>query len=135
MDVNTADRGEQRKFGIVMAVAIMILALIRWWLHGFGAFPMGFAYVAAAFAGLGLVAPRALAPVFRLWIRFSLALNWLMTRVLLTLAFFLLIMPTRVVIAVLRKDLLSTAWDPEALTYWEEPEEQPAEPARYFNQF
>ena len=33
------------------------------------------------------------------------------------------------------KDPLKRAWNPEATTYWEDPEEQPAELERYFNQF
>jgi hypothetical protein len=58
-----------------------------------------------------------------------------MTRVLLSLAYFLLIVPGRVIMSIFGKDPLKRAWDPKATTYWEEPEEQPTELERYFNQF
>ena len=67
MDVNTSDKKELRKFGLVMAVAILVLALIRWALHGFHAWPWYFTYVAIAFGVLGLAAPRLLQPVFWGW--------------------------------------------------------------------
>lgn len=135
MMLDIADRKEQRKFGLLMAVAISVLGLIRWWLHGFGGLPWHFFAVAAVFGGLGLVAPGLLKPVFWAWMKFSEGLNWVMTRVLLTLAFFLLIMPTRLILVILRKDTLNRAWDPQAATYWQDPEEQPEEFDRYLNQF
>ncbi len=132
---DTSDKNEQRKFGIVMAVAIAVIGLIRWAIHHFQHLPVWFFYVAAAFLIVGLVLPKALQPIFYLWMKFSLALNWLMTRVLLTVAYFLFILPARIALALARKDPLKQAWLPDAPTYWEEPEEQPAELDRYFNQF
>ena len=155
MNVNISDKKEQRKFGLLMAIAIAVLGLIRWWWHGLGPLPLNFFYVAAAFAILGLIVPGVLKPVFFVWIRFSIALNWVVTRVLLTLAFFLMIVPTRIILRLAGKDPLNRAWRPEGEvvvvcdghdvdndsrvvtvdTYWEEPEEQPTEFERYLNQF
>jgi len=135
MDIDTSDKKELRKFGLVMAVAILVLALIRWALHGFHAWPWYFTYVAIAFGVLGLAAPRLLQPVFWAWMKFALAINWVMTHLLLTLAFFLLILPTRIILRLVGNDPLNRAWDPEALSYWDEPEEQPEEFDRYLNQF
>jgi hypothetical protein len=135
MNVDTTSKKEQRKFGLVMAVAISVLGLIRYALHGFEHVPLAFFIVAAAFAVLGLVAPRVLQPVFWAWMKFALGINWVMTRVLLTVAFLFLIVPVRIILIVLRKDLLNRAWDSSASTYWEDAEEQPAEFDRYLNQF
>ena len=135
MDLNVSDKSEQRKFGIVMAAAIAILGLVRWALHGFEDFPKWFFAVAALFLVLGLVAPRVLKPVLFVWMKFALTLNWLLTRVILTLAFFLMFVPAAIIMRMTGKDPLKRAWNPEATTYWEDPEEQPAELERYFNQF
>ncbi|NIA12768.1 MAG: hypothetical protein GWP08_01715 [Nitrospiraceae bacterium] len=135
MTVDISNRKEQRKFGLVMGVAICALGFIRWGVHGFGPLPWHFFYAAAAFAALGLVLPGLLKPLFWIWLKFGLVMNYIMTRVLLTLAFFLLIVPTRLILLVLRKDTLNRSWDPEALTYWDEPEEQPEELDAYLNQF
>ena len=134
MNVDTSDKKQQRNFGLVMAVAITVLGLIRWGLHREGP-PLAFFTVAGAFLVLGLVAPRVLRPVLVVWLKFALVLNWLMTRVLLTVAFFGMIVPTRAIMRVFGKDPLNRAWDADAPTYWEEPEEQPTEFDRYLNQF
>jgi len=135
MNVDTSDKKQQRNFGIVMAVAIAVLGLIRWALHGFEGLPTRFFGVAVVFLALGLAAPRGLRPVLVVWLKFSMALNWVMTRVLLTTAFFVLIMPTRLILWVAGNDPLKRAWDPGAPSYWEDPEEQPKEFERYLNQF
>ena len=135
MDIDTSSRKEQRNFGIVMAVAIAVLGLIRWAIHGGGPLPMPFFYVAAVFLALGLLAPRVLQPVLVVWLKFALAVNWVMTHLLLTVAFLGIITPMRVILRLLGKDPLNRAWDHEAPTYWEEPDDQPTEFQRYFNQF
>jgi len=135
MNVDIGSKKEQRKFGFVMAVAITLIGLVRWWLHGFGDFPVYFFYVAAAFAVLALAAPRVLKPVFYVWIRFGLGMNWVMTRLVLLIAFWLMIVPTRVLIRLFGKDPLKREFLPGAPSYWEDPEEQPETIDRYFNQF
>lgn len=133
MDIDTSDKKEQRNFGLVMAVAIGVLSLIRWW-HA-GAYPLVLLYIALAFAGFGLLAPRALKPIFVIWIKFSIVLNWVMTRVLLSLVFFLMITPTRVILSVRGKDPLNRAFLAGDESYWEDPDAQPEDIEGYRNQF
>ena len=135
MNVDIASTKEQRKFGFVMGAAITVLGLVRWWLHGFAELPVYFFSVAAAFAVLGLVAPRILKPVFYLWIRFGLAMNWLVTRLVLLIAFWITIVPTRVLIRLFGKDPLKREFLPDASSYWEDAEEQPDTMERYLKQF
>jgi len=135
MGINTSSRDEQRKFGIVMAVAIAILGAIRYALHGFEHLPVWFFGIAIVFLILGLAIPHVLKPVFVAWIKFSLVLNWFMTRLLLSVAFFAMIVPARLLLLVRRQDPLKRAWHPEWGSYWEEPDEQPTDMDRYFNQF
>lgn len=135
--IDTSDRGEQRKFGIVMAAAISVLGGLRWIFHGFdlAAWPKWFLVVAAVFLVLGLAAPKLLQPVFKVWMKFALVVNVVMTHVVLTAAFFLLIVPMRILVRIFAEDPLKRAMLPPGETYWEEPEEQPADVNRYRNQF
>ena len=135
LDINTKDKKEQRKFGIVMAVAFAVLGLIRYAIHGFHVFPVNFMIVAVAFLALGLVIPKALQPVFWAWIKFAIGVNWVMTRVLLTVSFFGMIVPASVLIRLFGDDPLNRKWKQPGESYWEDPEEQPAEFERYLNQF
>jgi hypothetical protein len=134
IDIDTASRSEQRKFGLVMAAAIVIFGLIRWAVHGFEAFPVYFFLVAIVFAVLGLAVPRALQPVFVVWIKFALVLNWLVTRILLTLSWVFMFIPVRVILRFASEDPLKRAWKQDG-SYWEEPEEQPEDFDRYRNMF
>ncbi|MCH8204309.1 MAG: hypothetical protein IID09_04050 [Candidatus Hydrogenedentes bacterium] len=133
MDVDTSNRKEQRAFGLVMAAAIVIVTLIHWLIRGdLATWPF---YVSGAFLVLGLAAPAALKPVFVVWMKFALVLNWIMTRLLLSIVFFLMITPTRLLMRIFSDDPLKRRFEPDAASYWEEPDEQPDDPARYENMF
>ena len=94
-----------------------------------------FFYVVAVFLALGLLAPRVLQPVPVVWLKFAIAVNWIMTHLLLTVAFLGIITSTRVILRLRGKDPLNRAWTPKAPTYWAKPDEQPTEFQRYFNWF
>ncbi|HNZ47614.1 MAG TPA: SxtJ family membrane protein [Candidatus Hydrogenedentes bacterium] len=135
LDIDTSDRKEQRKFGFVMAAAIVILGGIRFALHGFTAIPWAFLAVAVLFAVPAALFPGALRPVFVVWIKFALVLNWIVTHVMLTLVYYLIIVPMGLIMRVAGKDPLNRKWLPATESYWEEPEEQPEEFERYHHQF
>lgn len=118
-----------------MCVAISILGLIRWAIHGFGPVPWGFFSVAAVFGVLGLLAPKVLQPIFWAWMKFSIGINWVMTRILLTISFITLIVPVRFIFLIKGDDPLKRKWDPDRESYWEEPEDQPEQFDRYLDQF
>lgn len=133
MDVDTSNRKEQRAFGLVMAAAIVIVTLIHWLVRGdLATWPF---YVSGAFLVLGLAAPVALKPVFVVWMKFALVLNWIMTRLLLSIVFYLMITPTRGLMLIFSDDPLKRHFEPDKASYWEEPDEQPDDPARYENMF
>jgi hypothetical protein len=63
-----------------------------------------------------------------------LAVNWVVTRILLGVVFYGMITPGRLFLAVTGDDPLQRKWQPEALTYWEDPEDQPDELEAYMGQ-
>jgi hypothetical protein len=125
--------GELREFGLLMAAAFGVLGLIRWWLKG--VLPAWLFGIAAAFLVIGVTAPALLRPVHRGWTAFAEVLNWVMTRLLLGIAFYGLLTPARLLNQWFGSDPLKRRRDPAAPTYWEDPEDQPAERERYFQQF
>lgn len=133
MDIDTSSPTEQRKFGLLMAGAITAVTLIHWLIRGeLALWPF---YIAGPFLVLAILAPILLKPVLIVWMKFALAVNWVMTRLLLSIVFFLMIVPTRVLMKIFSTDPLKRKWDENATTYWEEPEEQPLEKERYHGQF
>lgn len=141
LDVNTSDPREQRNFGLVMAGAIAILGLIRYAIHWYReghqpeSLPYAFFAVGAVFLVLGLIAPGVLRPIFIVWMKFAMVMNWIITHLLLSIVWFTMIIPGHVMMSLTGKDPLKRKLLPEAATYWEEPEEQPEDPERYLNQY
>lgn len=140
IEIDTKNRTEQRKFGLVMAAAFGVLTLVRWGIHRgvqgeWGPPSYWLLGIGAVFGVLGLVWPRSLQEIFWAWMKFALGVNWVVTRILLTIVFFVMIVPIRVLVAVFSEDPLKRELKPDAQTYWEEPEEQPDDPQRYLNQY
>jgi len=133
MPADPSDKRQQRNFGITMAAALCALGSLRWW-HA-GRAPIVLLVLAGGVLALGLAAPRTLRPALTFWLKLAFALNWAVTRVLLTALFFGMIVPGRVILALAGRDPLKRKWAPAADTYWEPAEEQPTEFERYRNHF
>lgn len=124
---------ELRKFGLVVGAAFCVLGGIRWWLKG--ELPVTLFIIGALLVFFGAVLPVALKPVFRAWMKLAEILNWVMTRVTLSLAFYLIITPAAILYRIISGDPLKRAMDPAAATYWEAPDAQPTDLQDYKNQF
>lgn len=137
---DTKDRAEQRKFGLVMAAAFCVLALIRWGIHWaldghMTGPPWVLLGIALGFGVLGLVTPPVLRPVMVVWFSLALVLNVVVTRTLLAFVFAAMLVPGRAILIMLGKDPLKTRLDPSAESYWEDAEAAPEDPKRYYDQF
>lgn len=60
-----------------------------------------------------MFAPRSLAPLNRLWFRFGLLLGRVVSPVAMALSFYGTVVPTSLVMRLLRKDILRLRFDPE----------------------
>lgn len=105
-----------RNFGLVMAVVLGFLTLLLLRKHSGNA--VYFAAAAAAFLLPALIFPRALVILYFPWMTFSFVLGWFMTRVILSLTFFLVFTPMGLGLRMFGKDLLDLKQDPKAETYW-----------------
>ena len=110
-----------REFGWVMLIILSVLipAFISWrndW---------SITNLMLIFSGIGLILflpsvffPMSMKGVYRGWMLFALLLGFVMTKVLLTIIFFLLITPIGLARQLLVKDPLKLKANPEASTYW-----------------
>ncbi len=69
-------------------------------------------------AFLGLFVQAVLQPVFRGWMWLANKLNWVMTRILLTVAWLVMFVPIGLVLRLFRVDFFERRFDPQATTYW-----------------
>lgn len=73
--------------------------------------------LAAAFALVGLLLPNLLSRPYAAWMKFGAALGWVNSRVILSLAYFVLFSPLGIVMRLLRKDPMKRRFDPGLETY------------------
>jgi Saxitoxin biosynthesis operon protein SxtJ len=112
---------ELRKFGIVMSTPLGIIGGILFWK---GKSSGGYFFVLAAFFLMsGLLFPGILRPIERIWMKFAEIISAVMTRVILTLTFYLVITPVGLLLRLMGKDLLQMKFEPHRKSYWEPVEE------------
>ena len=109
-------RKDLRNFGIVIGSFLLILS-------GFLLFKEKEAYktlfyLAVIFPGLGIIAPLVLKPIYTIWMVFAIILGWFMTRVILTILFYIVISPIGIVARLFGKDFLSIKRNNDQPSYW-----------------
>ena len=107
-----------RQFGLVVGGVLGAVAAVVLWRSGPSAWTWGLGGVGGALVLAGLAAPTALRHVRAVWMGLAFAMGAVMTRVILTLAFVLVFLPTALGLRLFGKDLLRRRLDPDAETYW-----------------
>jgi hypothetical protein len=106
----------ERVFGLVFAGVFGLIGFwplwrgvaLRWWSLG----------LAAVFLVAALLAPRALAPLNRLWFRLGRLLHMVVTPVVMALVFFTTVTPIALIMRAMGKGPLRLRLDRDAPTYW-----------------
>ena len=110
------DAAQLRKFGLLVGG---IFCAIGFWpavLRGAG--PRWWALVAGVLLLVpALLAPRALTPVYRIWMTVGEALGWINTRILLGVVFYGLITPMGLIRRLRSEDPMRRRHDPAAQSY------------------
>lgn len=107
-----------RSFGLVVGGVLLAVGVLLWWRRGGGAWSWGLSGVGGLLVALGAVLPIVLKPVRTGWMAVAFTLGFVMTKVLLTLTFFLAVTPTALALRLVGKDLLHRRPDPDAVSYW-----------------
>ncbi len=128
-----SERADLRRFGITMCIALAVFAVLLFW-RGKD-FYLYLGLLSPVFLVLGLAAPGALRPVHRVWMSLAIVLGWFMTRVILSLLFFLGVTPIGVLGRLLGKKFLDVRMKDSRETYWIRREHGNESPERYEKQY
>jgi hypothetical protein len=109
-------KGDLRKFGLTVGIALCLFGALFWW-RGKD-FYIYLVAIGGAFILLGLAVPIILKPIQKVWMTFAILLGWVMTRVILSILFFVMVTPIGMIAKLFGKDFLSLKFDKEAETYW-----------------
>ncbi len=125
---------EARKFGVILTFILLGLAVFSYWREHPGR-AIAVATAAALVITCTFVAFPLWLKFFRVWMKFAEVLSWVMTRVLLSIFFYLILTPVGFVMRLLGKAPLDLAWKDGKSTYWIDKPEIESTVERYSKQF
>jgi hypothetical protein len=128
-----ANKKEYRKFGITIGVVFIVISSYLFWkLMISASYFLGFGIL---FIALGLFLPGMLKYLYMVWMGFATLLGYFMSRVILSIAFFILFMPIGLFIKLIGKDLLSQKINKNTSSYWIKRERNTFDPKSAENQY
>ncbi len=125
---------ELRNFGLLVGVVFAALGLL-FWLRGKAHYPY-FLVPSILLLLLGAAFPTALKYVYIAWMCLAIVLGFIVSSVILTLFFVLVITPIGLAARLFGKDFLRLKLDRRETTYWiTRKSRRPQSPAEYGQQF
>lgn len=105
------DRKGLREFGLVTGaiVAVLFGLFFPWLLER--SWPLWPWIIFGVLAVMGLVMPMALNPVYKIWMRFGLMMSKIMTPLIMSIVFYLVITPVGLFRKIFAKDSLARTFD------------------------
>ena len=121
------DTAGLKRFGLTMAGVIAVpFGLLLPFLFSYR-FPIWPWPVAGVFLVWALAAPGSLNEVYRPWMRLGLALNRVVTPIIMGLVFFVVITPASFIMRIIGRDPMARRFDPDASTYRQPKQKSPKE--------
>ena len=111
-----SEKSDLQKFGITIGIILIIIAGLLFWKEKESF--QTFFIVGTLLCLLGLVIPSVLKPIYWGWMIFATILGWVMTRVILSLLFYIIVTPIGLILRFFGKQFLELRWDKSKESYW-----------------
>ena len=121
-----------KKFGITMAIALLVISGILFLKNKDASYPV---IISVLFLSLGLIAPSTLRLTYIIWMKFALILGWINTRLILIIMFYLIFTPIGLIMRIFRTDLLERKLEKSKTSYWKAHQEKEFALENYERQF
>ena len=122
-----------KKTGLTVGVVLILISMLLWYL-GKTTF-VYFSITGGLFIIFALIAIPFLRPFHKLWMMFALAMGFVMSRVILTLLYYLILTPIGLIAKLVGKKFMPIGFDKKASTYWEKRENPVKQQIDYDRQF
>jgi hypothetical protein len=122
-----------RKFGVTIGTVLLLFACFLIWKHKHTGYY--FLLIGDILVFLGIFFPTILRPLNKAWMTLAILLGWVMTRVILSILFYVVITPISLIARISGKQFLDLKIDKSRTTYWEKRKSAPTTPADYERQF
>ena len=128
-----SSRRDLRNFGLTVGIALVVLGVIFFFLEKQGYIVL--LALGAAFVLVGLTIPIILKPLQKIWMTLAVIIGWFMTRVILSILFFVIITPIGLIARLFGKRFLELQTSDSQDSYWNYREEKEPERTDYERQF
>jgi hypothetical protein len=112
-------RSHVQEFGVVMALVLSLIATYVTWHQGSIATIFGLLTAAYVMVLLGNRAPAVLHPAWKAWMAMAMAIGAVMTFLLLSLGWFVALMPVAIMLKIAGKKSMDCSVYSGAKSYWE----------------
>ncbi len=126
-------RKDLRDFGFIIAIAFLIFFIVYYFKNN--AFNYYFLVISVVFTTSALLIPVLLLPFQKAWMTLAILLNWIMTRVILSLLYYLAITPLGLFFKIKGRDFMDKKIDKQAKTYWQDRSQEKEELENYEKQY
>lgn len=124
---------EFRKFGLSLGGLCLILGLYLLWKNKPWVSPILIISVFLLISGA--LYPKILIPFYFIWMTIATIIGWIMTRVILTLLFYLVVTPIGMISRLFGHRFLDLKLDASRKSYWNYQSEKQPEESHYQKQF
>ena len=111
-----SEKSDLRKFGIIIGLILLVIAGFLFWKEK-ESFQILLTF-GVIFFFLGIAIPFILKPIYWVWMIFATIFGWIMTRVILSLIFYIIFTPIGLILRIFGKQFLEFNWDHSKLSYW-----------------
>lgn len=128
-----SSKRDLRNFGLTVGIALGILGgLFLWKAKSYYHYLLLAGCISVL---LGLIFPSALRHVQKIWMTFAILLGWVMTRVILSIVYYLVLTPIAIIARLCGKRFLDREWDRSPNTYWRYRKSKESDERDYERQF
>jgi membrane-bound ClpP family serine protease len=106
-----------RKFGLTVGIVLAAIGTLLFYFEKSSA--IYFTVIGGLLILFGILLPQLLKPINKVWMELAIVLGFIMTRVILTTLFYLVITPIGFLAKIFGKKFMLLKYDKSAKTYWE----------------
>ena len=117
-----SDKKELRKFGITIGIVSFLIAIVLL-IYSNSSAPL-FIAIGGVLTAAAYIFPTILLPLQKIWMAIAVVLGFIMTRVILSFLFYLVITPINFISRLFGKDFLNLKIEKEKKSYWNLREEE-----------
>jgi len=128
-----SEKSDIRNFGITLGIILLLISGFLFWKEK-ESYQI-FSGIGITLSLIAIAIPSVLKPVYWMWMIFATILGWIMTRVILSILFYIVFSPIGLILRLFGKQFIELQWNKESSTYWNYRFRDSFEKEKYEKQF